>query len=199
MARATISIQLGKRFFKDRRTEYVVCVPATFKGRRANGRPHSREGLFPIHNPAQVPATYTQAQRDAHIKLHVANSFDDNMIAEFSEESIKYNPDGLWSIVALTTGPESMPEPDVVERPLGTCPGSVSVLPFAEAIVEEAFSNLDKRLCCIRQIAALTKLPADDVTALMDDCEEMVYGTSSWRERGVTGTMILEFSKRTDR
>ena len=92
-----------------------------------------------------------------------------------------------------------MAAPDVVERPLGTCPRSVSVLPCPEAIVEEAFSNLDDKMCCIRQIAAVTKIPADDVIALMGDWEEFVYGTSSWREKGVPGNKIFEFSRRMDR
>ena len=97
--------QIGKRFFANKKTEYIVRVPAIFKGRRANGQAYSREGLFPIHQPVHVPATYTQTQRDAKIKLHVTNSFEDNIIAEFSEESIEYNPDGQWSIVEMTTNP----------------------------------------------------------------------------------------------
>ena len=191
--------QINKRFFANKKTEYIVRVPATFKGRRANGRPYSCEGLFPIHEPAQVPATYTQAQGDAYIKLHVTNSFGDNIMAEVPEETVEYNPDGQWSIAEMTTSTKNMDEPDVVERPLGTCPRSVCALLFAEAIVEEAFSNLDDKMCCIRQIAAVTKIPADDVIALMDDCEETVYGTSSWREKGITGKMIFEVTRRTDR
>ena len=191
--------QIGKRYFKDKKTEYIVRVPAIFAGTRANGQAYSREGLFPIHQPVPVPSTYTQVQRDAHIKLHVTNSFEDNMIAEFSEESIIYNSDGQWSIAEMTTSPESMSNPDVVERALGTCPGSVSFLPFCECIVEEAFNNIDDKMCCIRQITAVTKLPPDEVEAHMDDSEDSLYKTSSWREKGVTGRMIFEFAKRTDR
>ena len=126
-------------------------MPATFKGKRANGQRYSREGLFPIHQPVSVLATYTTAQRDAHIKLHVTNGFEDNMIAEYSEEWIEYNLTGVWSIVEMTTSPYNMAEPNVVERALGTCPGSVSALPFCECIIEEAFSNLDDNMCCITQ------------------------------------------------
>ena len=169
--------QIGKGFFANRKVEYIERAPATFKGRRANGKAYSREGLFPIHQPVSAPSTYTQAQRDAHIKLHVTNDFEDNMIAEFSEESIQYNPDGQWSIAEMITSPESMADPDVVERPLGTCPGSVSVLRFAEAIVEEAFSNLDDKVSCIKQTAAVTQLPRDEIASHMHDCEKSIYGT----------------------
>ena len=191
--------QIGKRYYANKKTEYIVRVPAIFKGTRANGQEYSREGLFPIHQPISVPANYTQAQRDAHIKLHVTNDFEDNVIAEFSQESIIYNPDSPWSVIEMTTSPESMSSPDIVERPLGVCPGSVSALPFAEAIIEEAYSNRDDKLCCIRQIAAVTKLLPDEIESAMDDCEEAIYGTSSWREKGVTSRMIFEFAKRTDR
>jgi len=123
--------QIGKRFFANKKTEYVVRVPAKFKGQRANGQEYDREGLFPMHQPVAVPANYTQAQRDAFIKLSVINSLEDGVLASYSEESIEYNPEGAWSIVEMTTAPDSMAQPNVVDRALGTCPGSVSMLPFA--------------------------------------------------------------------
>ena len=64
----------------------------------------------------------------------------------------------------MTTTPDNMSAPDVVDRALGSHPGSVSILPFAEAIVEEAFQSLDDNMCCVRQIAAVTKLSQDEVT-----------------------------------
>ena len=51
---------LGKRFFAKAKREYIVKVPAIFRGKRANGKPYSRQGLFPIHAPVQVPSSYTQ-------------------------------------------------------------------------------------------------------------------------------------------
>ena len=191
---------LGKRFFASKRTEYIVKVPAKFSGKRANGKSYSRQGLYPIHAPVNVPASYNQQQRDAFVKSHVTNSFESGIIAEYSEETIKYNEQGQWSIVEMTTTPDNMNAPDVIDRALGAYPGSVSMLLFPESIVEEAFQNLDDRMCCIRQIAAVTKLYSpDEVISYMDDIEESLYGTSDWRDKGVTGKMIFEFAKRTDR
>ena len=52
--------QLGNRFYANKKTEYIVRVPAIFKGVRANGQAYSREGLFPIHEPVLIPSSYTQ-------------------------------------------------------------------------------------------------------------------------------------------
>ena len=51
---------LGKRFFAKAKREYIVKVPAIFRGKRANGKPYSRQGLYPIHAPVQVASSYTQ-------------------------------------------------------------------------------------------------------------------------------------------
>ena len=42
---------LGKRFFSRERQEYIVRVPASFTGTRANGTAYHREGLWPEHEP----------------------------------------------------------------------------------------------------------------------------------------------------
>ena len=120
---------LGKKFFSKKRVEYIVRVPARFTGSRSNGRAYQRDGFFPIHQPVSVPATHTVAQRDAFIKLHILNSFHDNIIAEYSEEQVKYRPDGQWSIVEMTTTSQDMAHPDVVDRPMGAHPGSALALP----------------------------------------------------------------------
>ena len=85
---------LGKRFYAKKRTEYVVRVPARFEGQRANGQLYNRAGLFPMHQPVLVSANYTEAQRDAYIKLSVTNEIEDGVLAEYSEETVEYNPAG---------------------------------------------------------------------------------------------------------
>ena len=57
--------QLGKRFYKDTRREYIVKIPAKFVGVRANGRPYERNGFFPQKDPVSVRMTWNRAQRDA--------------------------------------------------------------------------------------------------------------------------------------
>jgi len=190
---------LGKKFFSKKRLEYIIRVPARFSGTRSNGRAYNRDGFYPVHEPISAPLTYTTAQRDAHIKLHVTNSFPDGVIAEYSEEIVKYRPDGQWSIVELITTPENMAHPDVMERPLGTHPGSVSTLPFPESIVASAFEDQDDKRCCIRQISDITKMSVEEVSDQMDECELTLYGTDVWRHQGCTSKLIFEFARRTGR
>ena len=80
---------LGKRYFKDTRREYIVKVPAMFRGVRGNGRAYERAGFFPIHDPISVKMTLSRVQRDAFIKRALTDRFSgDGVIAEYSEERI---------------------------------------------------------------------------------------------------------------
>ena len=83
-------------------------------GKRANSQPSNRDGLVPTHAPAAVPATYAQAQQGARIRLHAMNPFEDGMIAEYSEESIEYNPQGQLSVVEITTPPGTIDQPETI-------------------------------------------------------------------------------------
>ena len=62
---------IGRKFYAERRTEWVVKAPALFKGTRSNRTPYERREFFPITDPIAVPSNRTQAQRDAYIKQHV--------------------------------------------------------------------------------------------------------------------------------
>ncbi len=120
--------------------------------------------------------TWTRAQRDAYIKMVLINRFTrDNVIAEYSEERVTYRPNGQWHITEMETTPETLMDPEVTERSLGVHPGSISSLPCPEAICESAFVSHDDKLCCIRQIAEVTKTSVEHVSDQMDVCEKVVY------------------------
>ena len=99
----------------------------------------------------------------------------------------------------MTTTPQSMEHPDINDRTLGVRPGSISSLPFPDAIVAGTYENRDDKLCCIRQIAEVTKTSLEEVSDLMDACEKAVYGTEGWSDKGATAKMIFEHARRTGR
>ena len=66
---------LGKKFFEQRRVQWIVKVPATFEGKRANNAPYRRTGYFPLNENISIPMAYSQAQRDRKIKAHVLSLY----------------------------------------------------------------------------------------------------------------------------
>ena len=145
---------LGKKFFEQRRVQYVVKVPATFEGKRANGAPYSRLGFFPLNENISTPLTDSMAQRDRKIKAHVRSIYPTGILAEYSEETISIR-DAEWHIVSMTTQPGAAgeaPRTDVRERALAGHP-SISSLPMPESLCAAAFETHGDKLCCARQIA----------------------------------------------
>ena len=192
---------VGKKFFAQKRVQYIVKVPATFEGKRANGTPYRRQGYFPLSEPISVKMTDTQAQRDTKIKNHVRSEYPSGVLAEYSEETITIREGAEWQILEMTTEPGAAagddPVTDVTERPLAGHP-SVSSLPMPEALCSAAFEEHPDKLCCARQIAQVRKRKFEEVADELDLCEQAVHGTTTWRERGATSRMIFEYAKRHD-
>ena len=80
--------RLGRQFYSLRRVEYVVSVPARFTGKRTNGAPYQRDGLYPISSTISLPQSLTALQRDRRIKRHVTDTLVGGVIAEYSEETV---------------------------------------------------------------------------------------------------------------
>ena len=79
---------LGRKFFSQRRVEFIVEIPALFEGTRSNGQPYSRPGLFPVAN-VTLPAHVSAAQRDARIKVEIKKMFTAwPILAKFSDECV---------------------------------------------------------------------------------------------------------------
>ena len=117
---------LGKKFFAQRRVQYVVKVPATFEGKRANGAPYRRAGYFPLNENIAVPMAYSQAQRDRKIKAHALSLYPTGILAEYSEETISIREGAEWNILEMTTQPGAAgeaPRTDVRERALAGLSG----------------------------------------------------------------------------
>ena len=191
---------IGKNFFAQKRINYVVKVPATFAGHRANGTPYIRQGYFPLNEPIAIKMTDSQAQRDEKIKARVRSLYPDGVLAEYSEETITIREGAEWQILEMTTEPGAAgeaPVTDVTERPLAGHP-SVSSLPCPEALCSAAFEDDGDKMCCARQIAQVKKRTWEEVADELDLCEVAAHGTNTWRERGATSRMIFEYAKRHD-
>eukprot|EP00969_Alexandrium_andersonii_P266325 11770971-Alexandrium_andersonii.AAC.1 len=50
-------------------------------------------------------------------------------------------------------------------------------------------------LCCPRQIAAVLKRDLGKVCSQLDDVELQLYGAETWRGRGCTPRMVLEYAR----
>ena len=97
--------RLGRTFYFQRRTEYVVRVPVKYQGMRHDGSAYTREGYYPVQAPVSLPQYLTRAQRDARIKQAVQLSIGGDTLAEFSEEKVTLRPDAPWHILEMTTPP----------------------------------------------------------------------------------------------
>ncbi len=116
-----------------------------------------------------------------------------------TEEKVNVERGGAWHISEMTTTPhDDGPQVAVTDRPLGVQP-STSMLPFAEHICASAFAVCEDNMCCVRQISEVTGESFEYVCDQLDDCERVVYGTNTWRERGASAKMIFEFARFTGR
>ena len=171
-------------FFAQKRVQWIVKVPATFDGKRANGTPYRRTGYFPLNEMISIPMAYSQAQRDRKIKAHVLSLYPTGTLAEYSEEQISIRQGAEWHITEMSTIPGAAgaaPQTDVTERPLGALPG-VSSLPMPEALCSAAFEEHGDKMCVARQIAQVRKRKFEEVADELDLCQKTVHGTESWRE-----------------
>ena len=100
--------RLGRTFYSQRRTEYVVRVPVKYEGTRHDGSAYTRDGFYPAQAPISLPQHLTRAQRDARIKQAVQLSIGGDTIAEFSEETVTLR-DAPWHILEMTTQPANAP------------------------------------------------------------------------------------------
>lgn len=199
---------LGRAYYSRKRSIYVVHVPVNIEGHRKNGSTYTLKTFMPIEKMGlqglSLPQTLTQRQRDARVKAEVLKHIAPGQVLyEVSDERWTYDQSGTWKISEQTVQVRDNDEPTVttrveediiLERRVGAKP-SLSQLPFPEGLCAEAFEEHDDMLCCPRQIAAVLKRDLGEVCSLMDDAERALYGTDSWRERGCTPRMVLEFAR----
>ena len=151
--------RLGRRFYAERRVQYVVKVPSIHTGKRSNGNPYRREAFFPIADPIATPMVLSQAQRDSFIRDAVWALHPDGVLGEYSDERIVIDETRAWQISEMITEPTAAgPQATVTDRPLGARPSGLSTLLFPESLCPAAFEEHGDRLCVARQIAQIRGL-----------------------------------------
>ena len=106
----------GKQFYANRPRQYIVQVPCKVFVRRRDGTVQSFYGTYPASDFNEeirnlllnVTGSTVQAQR--RIQREVLNHLNGRgvyqglrVIAEFSDQTICYNPDGEWSYAYMQT------------------------------------------------------------------------------------------------
>jgi hypothetical protein len=190
---------LGRQFYSQRRSEYVVQIPVTKRGRRDNGSHYVVAGWMPITDMGlaniRLPQNLTEQQRDERIKALVGVYLQpDQVVYEVSEETWRYDAAGTWIISEMVTQPAEgagQPRTEVLTRRLGTAPARLSQLPHPDGIVSEAFEAHDDRLCVPRQMAAVLRQDLDEVLRGLND----VVGNCEWQEEGATAEMVVAYAK----
>ena len=198
---------LGRAYYARKRSQYVVHVPVRIEGKRKNGSTYTLRSFMPIEKMGlqglSLPQNLTQRQRDQRVKDTVLRQIPPGgVLYEVSDEQWTYDEEGTWKISEQTVEVredgtarvETRLEEDVLERRVGAKP-SLSQLPYPEGLCVEAFEDHPDMLCCPRQIAAVLKRDLGEVCSRMDDVEHALYGTDTWRDRGCTPRMVLEFAR----
>ena len=194
--------RLGRRYFANMRTEYVVHVPVRIRGRHKDGTVYERMDYLPVNalglQRIFADAALTHAQQIADVKRRVLHQLNveegnaDTILMQISGETYYYRPDEEWLISRASThyvdghGVTQVQ----IRQPL-TCllVGAQSHLPFPEHILDEAFLELPDKLCVPRQLSALLKKPLAEVCLSFDE----LYGRRDWRDIGVDVDKIKEF------
>ena len=156
---SSVVTRLGKLYFRTRRSEYVVSVPATISGTNTRGRTQSRRTLLPVSmfgiGRILADASLSEQSRVARVKSHVLEklairtSGGASVLMEISGEVFTYDRTGDWLISRMTTEIQDgeAVTSAVLRQPLGAAPLSCAAfLPFPDCIVESAFESHDDKL-----------------------------------------------------
>ena len=183
--------QLGRQYFADKRVNWVVRVPAKFRGTNARGNSYSRDGMWPVSTPIALPVHLSQTQRDQRIRRAVQATITDGLLAEFSQEEAKLRRNVPWQIMEEVTqsGGSGDPVTEIRERPLGDAPLRYSAMPFSEHLTPQAFEAAQDKLCCARQLAEVTGLCIEEILGLLNS-----VASKTWRKRGATSKDLFKIA-----
>ena len=105
--------RLGRLYFRNSETEYVVSIPAIVRGQNAKGKVQNRKTTLPVDMPGigriLRNTTEPEAMRIARVKSYVLSQLQIrtqngmSVIMEVSGETLLYDREGEWLISSLTT------------------------------------------------------------------------------------------------
>ena len=98
----------GDVFYKQFHRNYVIQIPVSIMGSRANGSDYTIKSSLPIEKLGltikKLPLNLTHSQRLAKIKDLVEDELSLGTLLEHSREKYTLDPDGPWSIHEETVG-----------------------------------------------------------------------------------------------
>ena len=188
--------KLGKSFFRDKYTEYIAHMPVKIRGRRRNGNPYERDFFLPVTLESQGRQSDSLGEAEAHRNVIAAalrkmgDPEDGGVVMELSEEVYTYDASRDWGVSKQSTQVvDNRVETQVtLNRPLGVLRDVSFQLFRGSEILESAFEQRDDRLCVVRQLAELLRLPFEEVYSDFD-----AICPRNWQRKGVTGRQIREF------
>ena len=189
--------KLGKSFFRDKWTDYLAHMPVRIRGRRRNGRPYERETLLPVTLDGLGRQNDSLGEVQAHRNVIAAalrkmgDPEDGAVVMEISEETYTYDASRDWAVSKQTMQVvDNRVETEVaLNRRLGVLRDvSYQLLFRGSEILESAFEQREDRLCVVRQLSELLRLPYDEVYSDFD-----AICPKNWERKGVTGAEIREF------
>ena len=182
--------KLGKSFFRDKWTDYLAHMPVRIRGRRRNGRPYERETLLPVTLDGLGRQNDSLGEVQAHRNVIAAalrkmgDPEDGAVVMEISEETYTYDASRDWAVSKQTMQVvDNRVETEVaLNRRLGVL-RDVSYQVFrGSEILESAFEQREDRLCVVRQLSELLRLPYEEVYSDFD-----AICPKNWERKGVTG------------
>ena len=200
---------LGRKFYKDKHTEYIVEVPVIITVADAKGRDRVRTGEhLPVNEMGLgailVSQALTDEQKLARIKSQVLRHLGGptragrTVLADISGQTFSYDRDGQWLISAMGTTvdqhgrgrTEAVLHQDLGQGdPLQGYSGAAAFLPHPpECYLDEAFEQHEDCLCVPRQLAVLLHKPMEDICSAFDGLLE-----EDWRSQGVRPEEIERF------
>ena len=208
---------LGRDYYRDRHTEYIVHVPVIIEGRRANGRTYTRQTRAQgprgagqdeqVHLPVSrlglgqilESSALTREQAEARVRsrvlqeLSLRTSQGKPVLMEVSGETYYYDREGQWLMSSMSTEVDAetgLEDTQVQMRvPMGTLRGLAAHLPHADQICDSAWEEHADKLCIPRQLAELLRTPLHEVCASFD----AALDGQGWREVGVTGEELQQW------
>ena len=188
--------KLGKSFFRDKWTDYLAHMPVRIRGRRRNGRPYERETLLPVTLDGLGRQNDSLGEVQAHRNVIAAalrkmgDPEDGAVVMEISEETYTYDASRDWAVSKQTMQVvDNRVETEVaLNRRLGVLRDVSYQLFRGSEILESAFEQREDRLCVVRQLSELLRLPYEEVYSDFD-----AICPKNWERKGVTGAEIREF------
>ncbi len=194
--------RLGYSYFQTVRRNYMATVPVLITGTRKDRSTYTLKSTMPVSKLGltyqTLPSNMKSPERRARVKAPVQKQLPE-ILYEHSEEVWTLDPEGPWAIHEETTGFDeelNLVSTTVLDRRTGALP-TFSQFLFQDALCPEAFEEVDDKLCCPRQIAAVLKLDFGTVCNDLATVERLLYQTEKWEEEGVTPRMVLELCRMT--